>query len=190
MTTKTVSIKLTKPTKEDFEAMWRVYGHGQYVLDTYDNAIDPAEWSDSEKRRLSAAIMTMQKHYNAFSRVVMSAETLLSPQNGLIDQGTDILKLSERVGLALSLLELVEGESPKAFDCLKGVMMGEQALKSTHLCYQCDDLHIPDENCELCGGEGEYRELHVIDWTTQKETLSLAFSELLRVAKEKINEDN
>lgn len=110
--------------------------------------------------------------------------TEMTTQNFVIEQSDGV----DRVALALRLLELVEGESPKAFDCLKGVMMGEQALKSTHLCYQCDDFHIPDENCELCGGEGEYRELHVIDWTTQKETLSLAFSELLRVARGKISE--
>ncbi len=74
----------------------------------------------------------------------------------------------DRIKKALKLLDMVE--------------TSEQALKSTHLCYQCDDFHIPDENCELCGGEGDYQETHVIDWTTQKETLSMAFVAMLKEA--------
>ncbi len=108
-------------------------------------------------------------------------------ENGLINQDADVLKLSDRVGLALSLLELVEGDNPKAFDYLKGALIGEQEISVTTKCTACD-FDFPDEDCEVCGGEVEYQQEYPITWTDQKDTLSLAFSELLSVARGKTSE--
>ncbi|WP_425636181.1 hypothetical protein [Vibrio owensii] len=107
--------------------------------------------------------------------------TEMGTTNFVIDDD-DLAPSLSRIKTAIKLLELVEGESPGAFDYLKGALRCEQAIKSTHLCHRCYEYEEPDENCELCGGEGDYEEMHVIDWTTQKETLSLAFTKLLEVA--------
>lgn len=105
-------------------------------------------------------------------------------EEGILNLGTENFVIGDsgedRIKKALKLLDMVETES--AFNFLKYVMIGEQALKSTHLCHRCYEHEEPDENCELCGGEGEYREMHVIDWTTQKETLSMAFVAMLKEA--------
>lgn len=188
MTTKTMTLKLASPTKDDFSTMWAFFHHGQHLEDPLKYAeIEFTGWSDQERRHFNAMAMHQERNPNAFSRVLMAAETMLNPENGLIDQNADVLQLSERVAMALTLLELVEGESPKAFDYLKGSLIGEQEISVTTTCTACD-FDFPDEDCEVCGGEVEYQQEYPITWTDQKDTLSLAFSELLRVARGKISE--
>ncbi|HDM8198710.1 TPA: hypothetical protein P0E36_004894 [Vibrio harveyi] len=105
-------------------------------------------------------------------------------EEGILNLGTENFVIGDsgedRIKKALKLLDMVETES--AFNFLKPVMIGEQAITSTQLCHQCDDLDAPDWDCELCAGEGDYEETHVIDWTTQKETLSMAFVAMLKEA--------
>ena len=106
--------------------------------------------------------------------------TEMGTTNFVIDDD-DLAPSLSRIKTAIKLLELVEGESPKAFDYLKGALMGEQAIYVNHTCSACD-FHFPDKDCDVCGGEVEYEKTHPISWSHQKETLSLAFTKLLEVA--------
>ncbi|HDM8192310.1 TPA: hypothetical protein P0E30_003743 [Vibrio harveyi] len=176
--TKTVAVRMAKADKDDFKTVYAIYGHLQVLEQSFDCPLDV--WGDTERRHLAAMAAHHQRNAGAISRLIGCCDTLMSDQNALIDPAQDVLDFHPRIKKALKLLDMVETES--AFNFLKPVMIGEQALKSNHLCYQCDDFHIPDENCELCGGEGEYQEMHVIDWTTQKQTLSMAFVAMLKQA--------
>ncbi|WP_274882415.1 hypothetical protein [Vibrio harveyi] len=178
--TKTYAVRMAKATPEDFETFYEIYGHVNRLEELIGTPLD--YWNDTDRRRLAVMGAHHDRNPGAISRVVGCCSTLMSEKNALIDQSQDVLDFHPRLKMAFRLLDLVEGESPKAFDYLKRALIGEQAIKSTHLCHQCDDPEEPDENCELCGGEGDYEEMHVIDWTTQKETLSLAFTKLLEVA--------
>ncbi len=174
-------LRLATPSKEDFKTMWAFFRHLQHIEGAYQfGDAELIGWSDSERRHLKALGLHYEKNGAALSRIIMSLETLMSPTNEIIDPSLDYLEFHPRLKKAFKLLDMVETES--AFNFLKPIMICEQALKSTQLCRQCDDPDAPDEDCELCGGEGDYEETHVIDWTTQKETLSMAFVAMLKEA--------
>lgn len=46
----------------------------------------------------------------------------------------------------------------------KALLLGEFKLQSTHECPECRELEEPSEGCEICDGEGEYGQSHVIPW--------------------------
>ncbi|HHP0484919.1 TPA: hypothetical protein ACRZ4F_001576 [Vibrio harveyi] len=176
--TKTVAVRMAKATAEDFETVYAIYGHMQVLEQSFDYPLDI--WGDTERRHLAAMAAHHQRNAGAICRLIGCCATLMSDQNALIDPTQNVIDFHPRIKKALKLLDMVETES--AFNFLKPIMICEQALKSTQLCHQCDELDAPDEDCELCGGEGDYEETHVIDWTTQKETLSMAFVAMLKEA--------
>lgn len=46
----------------------------------------------------------------------------------------------------------------------KALLLGEFKVYVTQDCPECVDLDEPDENCEICDGEGEYCQHHMISW--------------------------
>ncbi|MFV8383398.1 hypothetical protein ACNO5E_04750 [Vibrio parahaemolyticus] len=218
--TTTHTLKLAKPTKEDFKTFWSMYGHAQHIHGAIEYCDDFEQLSESELRHLKALSGHFLKNENAVSRIVMAAETLMSEKNGLIDQNSDVLEFNpelirrleaidqtiawvrsvggdmesirllwgtlpesnkpviDRMTRALKLLELVEGDGGKAFDLLKAPLMGEQEITVQQRCSACE-YDMPEEDCEVCGGEIEFETHHAIPWTEQKETLDMAFKVLL-----------
>lgn len=46
----------------------------------------------------------------------------------------------------------------------KALLLGEFKLQSSHECPECRELEEPSEGCEICDGEGEYGQNHVLPW--------------------------
>lgn len=46
----------------------------------------------------------------------------------------------------------------------KGLLLGEFKLEVTTECPECRELEEPLEGCEVCDGEGEYGQQHMISW--------------------------
>lgn len=46
----------------------------------------------------------------------------------------------------------------------KALLLGEFKLEVTRECPECVDLEEPAEGCEICDGEGEYAQRHMIPW--------------------------
>jgi hypothetical protein len=46
----------------------------------------------------------------------------------------------------------------------KALLLGEFNVRVTNDCPECVDLDEPDEYCEICDGEGEYEQKHMIPW--------------------------
>jgi len=46
----------------------------------------------------------------------------------------------------------------------KALLLGEFKLEVTRECPECLELDEPGEGCEICDGEGEYAQRHIIPW--------------------------
>lgn len=46
----------------------------------------------------------------------------------------------------------------------KALLLGEFKLEVTQECPECRELDEPVEGCEICDGEGEYGQRHMIPW--------------------------
>lgn len=46
----------------------------------------------------------------------------------------------------------------------KALLLGEFKLEVTQECPECRELDEPIEGCEICDGEGEYGQSHMIPW--------------------------
>jgi len=46
----------------------------------------------------------------------------------------------------------------------KALLLGEFKLEVTRECHECLELDEPAEGCEICDGEGEYAQRHIIPW--------------------------
>jgi len=46
----------------------------------------------------------------------------------------------------------------------KALLLGEFQLEVTQECPECRELDEPVEGCEICDGEGEYGQRHIIPW--------------------------
>lgn len=56
----------------------------------------------------------------------------------------------------------------------KALLLGEFKLHVTMECPECRELDDPAEGCEICGGEGEYGQSHMISWNQIKHIYSVA----------------
>ncbi|WP_430491671.1 Lar family restriction alleviation protein [Pseudomonas fulva] len=56
----------------------------------------------------------------------------------------------------------------------KALLLGEFKLEVTQECPECRELDEPQEGCEICDGEGEYGQRHVIPWDKIKFIYSAA----------------
>lgn len=56
----------------------------------------------------------------------------------------------------------------------KALLLGEFKLEVTQECPECRELDEPAEGCEICDGEGEYGQRHVIPWDKLKFIYSVA----------------
>ena len=65
----------------------------------------------------------------------------------------------------------------------KALLLGEFQLEVTTECPECRDLEEPLEGCELCDGEGEYEQRHIIPWDQIKVIYSQAVAGLARIHK-------
>lgn len=180
MTTKTMQIKLAKATKEDFNTMWSFFRHVQHLeshLD-YSTIQEPNfEYLEAiEKKHLALMGAHYMRNQGALSRVLMGAETLMSDVNNLIDPEADHLAIHPRIAKALDLLDKIESE--QYLDILKPHLMGEYSQQLETSCSACS-FDIPDEDCEVCGGEIYYMIPVNIEWNTIKDVLKDAFEALL-----------
>lgn len=50
----------------------------------------------------------------------------------------------------------------------KALLLGEFKLEVTQECPECRELDEPIEGCEICDGEGEYGQSHMIPWNKIK----------------------
>ncbi|KMV28556.1 hypothetical protein AB733_23050 [Photobacterium swingsii] len=88
---------------------------------------------------------------------------------------------NERIGQAVTILDLIEGKQGDLYSTLKPLLIGEQTVAITRECIECTEDDF-DEDCEICGGKCEYQYNVVIPWTTQKETIAMTFKYLLKIA--------
>jgi hypothetical protein len=65
----------------------------------------------------------------------------------------------------------------------KALLLGEFKVHVTQECRECADLDEPDENCEICDGEGEYCQHHTISWDQIKFIYSKAVEGLAAKAE-------
>jgi hypothetical protein len=56
----------------------------------------------------------------------------------------------------------------------KALLLGEFKLEVTRECPECLKLEEPAEGCEICDGEGEYAQRHMIPWDKIKFIYSVA----------------
>ncbi|MGE8461870.1 MAG: hypothetical protein ACN6P0_12440 [Pseudomonas capeferrum] len=56
----------------------------------------------------------------------------------------------------------------------KALLLGEFKLEVTQECPECRELDEPIEGCEICDGEGEYGQCHMIPWDKIKFIYSVA----------------
>lgn len=56
----------------------------------------------------------------------------------------------------------------------KAMLLGEFRLEVTRECPECLELDEPAEGCEICDGEGEYAQRHMIPWDKIKFIYSVA----------------
>lgn len=62
----------------------------------------------------------------------------------------------------------------------KALLLGEFKLEVTSECPECRDLVEPLEGCEVCDGEGEYGQQHMIPWDQIKFIYSEAVKGLVK----------
>ncbi|MNN38699.1 hypothetical protein D3C81_1527070 [compost metagenome] len=60
----------------------------------------------------------------------------------------------------------------------KALLLGEFKLEVTQECPECRELDEPVEGCEICDGEGEYGQRHIIPWDKIKYIYSEAVRDL------------
>lgn len=60
----------------------------------------------------------------------------------------------------------------------KALLLGEFKLEVTQECPECRELDEPVEGCEICDGEGEYGQRHIIPWDKIKFIYSAAMKGL------------
>lgn len=65
----------------------------------------------------------------------------------------------------------------------KALLLGEFKVHVTQECQECADLDEPDEHCEICDGEGEYCQHHMISWDQIKFIYSKAVEGLAAKAE-------
>ncbi|WP_176509400.1 MULTISPECIES: hypothetical protein [Pseudomonas] len=58
----------------------------------------------------------------------------------------------------------------------KALLLGEFKLEVTQECPECRELDEPVEGCDICDGEGEYGQRHLIPW----DTIKYIYSEAVR----------
>ncbi|MFG0394672.1 hypothetical protein ACF8LH_12800 [Pseudomonas sp. zbq_4] len=58
----------------------------------------------------------------------------------------------------------------------KALLLGEFKLEVTRECPECRELEEPAEGCEICDGEGEYGQSHLIPW----EKIKFIYSEAVK----------
>jgi hypothetical protein len=58
----------------------------------------------------------------------------------------------------------------------KALLLGEFKLEVTRECPECRELEEPAEGCEICDGEGEYGQSHMIPW----EKIKFIYSEAVK----------
>ncbi|MFJ2970749.1 SAM domain-containing protein [Pseudomonas fulva] len=58
----------------------------------------------------------------------------------------------------------------------KALLLGEFKLEVTQECPECRELDEPVEGCEICDGEGEYGQRHIIPW----DKIKYIYSEAVR----------
>ncbi|WP_152031570.1 hypothetical protein [Pseudomonas putida] len=58
----------------------------------------------------------------------------------------------------------------------KALLLGEFKLEVTQECPECRELDEPVEGCEICDGEGEYGQRHIIPW----DQIKYIYSEAVR----------
>lgn len=61
----------------------------------------------------------------------------------------------------------------------KAALMGEFSIEFPMMCSACD-FHGADDECEVCGGTGEYMHPVNVPWTTIKEIYAAAVKHLGR----------
>lgn len=65
----------------------------------------------------------------------------------------------------------------------KALLLGEFKLDVTSECPECRDLEEPLEGCEVCDGEGEYGQQHMIPW----DQIKFIYSEAVKGLAKKTN---
>ncbi|VVP89411.1 hypothetical protein PS918_03084 [Pseudomonas fluorescens] len=65
----------------------------------------------------------------------------------------------------------------------KALLLGEFKLDVTTECPECRDLEEPLEGCEVCDGEGEYGQQHMIPW----DQIKFIYSEAVKGLAKKPN---
>lgn len=58
----------------------------------------------------------------------------------------------------------------------KALLLGEFKLEVTQECQECRELDEPVEGCEICDGEGDYGQRHIIPW----DKIKYIYSEAVR----------
>ncbi|MDI3356659.1 hypothetical protein MO767_20245 [Pseudomonas sp. UYIF39] len=65
----------------------------------------------------------------------------------------------------------------------KALLLGEFKLEVTSECPECRDQEEPSEGCEICDGEGEYGQQHMIPW----DQIKFIYSEAVKGLAKKPN---
>ncbi|MFW9085621.1 hypothetical protein ACOI7N_13805 [Pseudomonas sp. P2758] len=65
----------------------------------------------------------------------------------------------------------------------KALLLGEFKLEVTTECPECRELEEPLEGCEVCDGEGEYGQQHMIPW----DQIKFIYSEAVKGLAKKTN---
>ena len=169
---KPIKIQMAIATPEDFENTYKIIqaAQGLEQNNVFSEGWDDryVELTDSERRQINALANRFERHSPSIWRVIGCAQTLMSPDNGVIDPEQDVLDFSPELKRQHELIKLVE--EGDFLGKLKGPMRGEYSMEVEHSCSACN-FDGPDEECEVCGGEINYTEDVTIDWTTQKEII-------------------
>jgi hypothetical protein len=83
--------------------------------------------------------------------------------------GLPVVGLGPMTGSSVPAISIPEGYCimPRrltAENGAKALLLGEFKLEVTRECPECLELDEPAEGCEICDGEGEYAQRHMIPW--------------------------
>jgi hypothetical protein len=122
------------------------------------------------KEDLDAVLHWRNKH-----AIVIKERDALQLRLNAADQRIDELTVPDSYCLMPTRLTAENGA--------KALLLGEFKLEVTTECLECRELEEPLEGCEVCDGEGEYGQQHMIPW----DQIKFIYSEAVKGLAKKPN---
>lgn len=147
-------------------------GGRDYIAYLFKTVLKRHDYRQYIKERLAGDFAcTMAQHLEDCK----AREDALQLRLNAADQRID--ELTVPAGYCLMPIRLTAENGAKA------LLLGEFKLEVTSECPECRDLEEPSVGCEICDGEGEYGQQHMIPW----DQIKFIYSEAVKGLAKKPN---